>query len=83
MTSFQWSLFVWSLWGVAFLVLEIAAWQDWVPWNTLSWTVWQLSARSQILTMLVAGGMFVLTLHFSFGFPNRGRFKKERTEGKR
>jgi hypothetical protein len=33
--------------------------------------------------MAVAGGMFVLTLHFAFGFPNRGRFKREDTEGDR
>jgi hypothetical protein len=33
--------------------------------------------------MAVAGSLFVLLLHFAFGFPNRGRFKKEKTEGKR
>jgi hypothetical protein len=27
--------------------------------------------------------MFILTLHFAFGFPNRGRFKREDTEGDR
>jgi hypothetical protein len=82
-TPFQWSLLIWCTWGALFLVAEIAAWQDWVPWNTLSWTIWQLSARSTMVAMGVAGGMFILTLHFAFGFPNRGRFKREDTEGDR
>jgi uncharacterized integral membrane protein len=83
-TPFQWSLTVWAgIWATQFLVFEALAWRDKVPWNTLSWTIWQLSARSTMVAMAVTGGMFILTLHFAFGFPNRGRFKREDTEGDR
>ena len=83
MTPFQWSLLIWGTWGALFLGAELAAWRDLVPWNTLSWTIWQIMARSVVLALAIVGGMFVLLLHFAIGFPNRGRFKKQRTEGDR
>jgi hypothetical protein len=82
-TPFQWSLCIWCTWGLLFLVAELLAWRDLVPWNTLSWTVWQISARNVLFAMVTAGSLFVLLLHFAFGFPNRGRFKREDTEGDR
>ena len=83
MSPFAWSLLVWGAWGLLFLMLELAAWRDLTPWNTLSWTVWQIFARSAWLSIVGIGLMFSLLLHFAFGFPTRNRFKRERTEGKR
>ena len=83
MTPWHWSLAVWLGWAALFLVLELAAWRDLVPWNTLSWTVWQIFARSGWLAVVGIGLMFSLLLHFALGFPNRNRPKIEDTEGKR
>lgn len=68
MSPFAWSLIIWAgLWGGLFLILELWAATEWPtapPWNTLSWTVWQIAARSAVATMFIAGAMFVLLLHF-------------------
>jgi hypothetical protein len=84
------SLLVWGLgWGGAFLVLELWAVTEWPyppPWNTLSWTVWQLAARSAVLAMVIAGAMFVLLLHFVLPghWPRRStRAKVDEREGRR
>lgn len=83
MTPFQISLVVWCAWGLAFLILEVAAWQDWVPWNTLSWTVWQIFARNLWIAIFGIGLMFSLLLHFAFRWPRSSSYPREDTEGKR
>jgi hypothetical protein len=80
MTPFQTSLLVWGLWGLLFLALEIAGWRKWVPWNTLSWTVWQIFARSIFVEIVEIGLMFSLLLHFALGWPNRSRHKRQDDE---
>lgn len=63
MTAFHWSLTVWLSWAALFLVLEIVGLTDRVPWNSLSWTAWQIQARWPITGLAFAGGLFVLLLH--------------------
>lgn len=93
MSQFWSSLLVWGLlWGGLFLLLEFWAVTEWPcapPWNTLSWTIWQLSARSGYLAMAIAAGMVILTLHFVLPghWPRRpkgmGWQEKDEKEGKR
>ena len=85
MTAFQISLCVWGIWALLFVTLETLALCDLVPWNTLSWTVWQLQARSGFFSITIAGGLFVLLLHFILPgrWPGRGTEypKKDEPEG--
>lgn len=68
MSPWVWSLIIWAgIWGGLFLAFELPAATGWPkepPWNTLSWTVWQIAARHAVFAMAIAGGMFVLLLHF-------------------
>ena len=85
MTPFHWSLLIWGIWGASFLILEMLAVFDRVPWNTLSWTSWQIQARGPgVLSLVAAGGLFVLLLHIVFRWPGHDhRLPREDTEGKR
>lgn len=75
MSAFHWSITVWgTLLGIV-LVAEILAWQDWVPWNTLSWTLWQLQAIWSAVAIIVAAVMAILSLHFLFRWPSRKRWQ--------
>ena len=65
------SRIVWGAWLLLFLVLEFAGFFRIVPWVTLSETVWDLEAKYRVLACLIAGGLFVLTLHLAFRWPER------------
>jgi len=86
MTAFQVSLAVWLSWAFLFLVLETLALLDVVPWNSLSWTAWQIQARWPLTAIGFAGGLFVLLLHIVLpgSWPRRGTryVGKDDTEGK-
>jgi hypothetical protein len=73
-TAFHWSLIVWGCWAALFVVLEFLAVFDKTSWNTLSWTAWQLQARSGLFSIAFAGGLFVLLLHILLPgrWPRRG-----------
>jgi hypothetical protein len=85
MSPFHWSLAIWAAWGLAFLILELLAVSDRVPWNTLSWTSWQIQARGPgFLSLAAAGGLFVLLLHIVFKWPgHKHKLPVEETEGSR
>lgn len=89
MSTFWSSLLVWGLlWGGLFIVLELWAVFEWPtapPWNTLSWTIWQIAARSAVAAMVIAGAMFVLLLHFVLPnhWPRGGRRPVDEPEGDR
>ena len=83
MSPYRKSLIVWMIWVSMFLVLEMLAVFDVVPWNTLSWTAWQSQARWPILGLVFAGGLFVLILHIVIpgsSWPRRAH-KRQYTEG--
>lgn len=65
------SRLVWGGWLALFLVLEFLGLFRVVPWVTLSETVWDLEAKYRVLACLIAGGLFVLTLHLAFRWPER------------
>lgn len=65
------SRIVWGSWLLLFLVLELLGLYRVFPWVTLSETVWDLEAKYRILACLIAGGLFVLTLHLAFRWPER------------
>jgi len=65
------SRIVWGSWLLLFLVLELLGYFRAVPWVTLSETVWDLEFKYRFLALLVAGGLFVLTLHLAFKWPER------------
>ena len=71
MSSYHWSLAVWGLWFGAFVVLELLAVKDWVPWNTLSWTSWELQSRSGVFSVAFLAGLFVLLIHVAFRWPSK------------
>lgn len=62
----RWSYAVWGGWLVVFLLLELPGNQRWVPWVTLSETVWALEARGWPLKALVLGLTVGLVVHFVF-----------------
>lgn len=62
---------VWACWLGLFLVLEALGYFRTFGWVTLSETVWDLEAKYRILACLIAGGLFVLTLHLAFRWPER------------
>jgi hypothetical protein len=62
----RWSYGVWGGWFVVFLLLEIPGNWRWVPWVTLSETVWALEARGWPLKALVLGLTVGLVVHFVF-----------------
>ena len=77
MTSWGWSLAIWLSWAALFLILELWAVTRWPfepPWNSLSWTAWQIQARWPITGLAFAGGLFVLLLHIVLPghWPRRG-----------
>lgn len=63
MSAYQWGLLVWGGWFFSFVVLELLAVFDKTPWNTLSWTAWQIQAHTPGATVAMAAGLFVLLLH--------------------
>lgn len=71
MTQGEWNLTVWGGWLALFLVLEFLGLFRVVPWITLSETVWTWEHRFKALALLIAGGLFVLILHFAFRWPER------------
>lgn len=77
------SLAVWGAWAAAFLVLELLAVADVVPWNTLSWTAWQIEAWQAWTGLLFAGGLFVLLLHIVFRWPGHAHKLPREEEGDR
>ena len=62
----RWSYGVWGAWFVLFLLLEIPGNWRWVPWVTLSETVWDLEARGWPIRALVLGATIGLVVHFVF-----------------
>jgi uncharacterized membrane protein YGL010W len=66
-TPTSWSFLVWGIWFVAtlstFLVLEIPAAKDYTAWNTLTWTIRQLFARSQLIGLVFVGWIAVFVTH--------------------
>lgn len=75
MTSYHWSLLIWGVWFGAFLVLELLAVFDVTPWNTLSWTSWQLQSRSSIFSVAFLAGLAVLLFHVVLRWPNRDKWQ--------
>lgn len=82
MSAFRVSLVIWSAWAALFVVLEFLAVFDVVPWNTLSWTAWQLQALSGLFSIAFAAGLFVLLLHIVLPgrWPRRGTGYPKRDE---
>lgn len=64
-----WSYFVWGLWALAFLVLEMLGLFRVGPWVTLSETLWALEALSLYIKLALLGGLVVLTTHLIWHIP--------------
>ncbi len=84
MSEYQTSLLFWGLVWLApfvaiFLLMEIPAVADAVPWNTLTWTIRQTFARSQLFGLLFVGLTAVFITHLFW----RGVRKKDEPEGDR
>lgn len=68
MTPWAWSALVWfGLFATLGVVLELLAWQDWVPWNTLTWTIRQSFAHfGQAAYLLFFGLLAVFMAHIVY-----------------
>lgn len=63
------STLVWLSWMALGGLLEILAVSGKVPWETLSQWVWDLEHLGWIFSVIVAGGLFILTLHLALRWP--------------
>ena len=81
MTPYQTSWLIWGAWLAcvigSFLLLEIPAVRDVVPWNTMTWTYRQTFTRHQWFGLLFVGFLAVLTAHMFWK-----RAKKNDPEGR-
>ena len=81
MTPFHWSLLVWGIWTAlvvgTFLALELPAVADDTPWNTLTWTLRQMFARSQLFGLVFVGLLAAFVAHLFWK-----RAKKNEVEGR-
>jgi hypothetical protein len=78
MTSFHASLLVWGSFIVLGVTLELLAWRDAVPWNTLTWTIGQLFARSAWSMLIFVGLLAAFAAHILF----RKKSKLDDPEGR-
>ena len=82
MSAYHSSLLAWGPWLIlvvaSFLVLEVLALKDVGPWNTLTWTIRQTMARSQLFGLIFFGLLAVFGVHIAW---KRG--KKDEQEGDR
>lgn len=69
------SFAIWAAWFLAFVAYEVSAAFDAVPWNTLSWTSWELQSRNSAFSIAFLAGLFVLLIHIAFRFPNKKRYQ--------
>jgi hypothetical protein len=73
------SFLVWGLAALLILVLELLAWRDVVPWNTLTWTIRQTFAHfGQLAYLLFIGLIAIFTAHILYR-----RSKRDEPEGRR
>ena len=75
MSAWHWSAVIWGVWFAAFVVLELLAAFDRSPWNTLSWTAWELESKSSVFSVAFLAGLAVLAVHIAFRWPNRSRYQ--------
>lgn len=61
-------LLVWGAWFLLFVALELAGVAG-APWGTLSSEAWRLESLSDVVRIVVAAGLFVLTLHIVARWP--------------
>ena len=76
-TAFHASLLVWGSLALLVLGAELLAWRDVTPWNTLTWTIRQLSVRS----FLVYPGLMALLLIFALHIRRPRAGTKDQPEG--
>lgn len=60
---------VWAVWFAAFVVLELLAVFNVVPWQTLSSTAWGIEKLSDIAKIVILAGLVVLTVHIVAHWP--------------
>ena len=78
MTDFHRSLLVWGLVALLVLVVELLAWSDRVPWNSLTWTIRQTFAHyGQAAYLPFFGLLAVFAAHIVYR-----KSKKDQPEGK-
>jgi hypothetical protein len=70
-SAFHASLLVWGSLAVLVLGAELVALSDRVVWNSLSWTLWQLMARSFVVLPLLLSLLLVFALHIGRRHPKR------------
>lgn len=82
MSPFAWSLAVWGAWLVAavgsFLLLEVLALKDVGAWNTLTWTIRQMMARSQLFGLVFVGLIAAFVAHIFWKRAKRNEIEGDR-----
>lgn len=82
MSPFAWSLAVWGAWLIAaagsFLLLEVLALHDVGAWNTLTWTLRQMFARSQLFGLVFVGLIAAFVAHLFWKRAKRNEIEGDR-----